>query len=1711
MLQHIFHLSDLHIRNGDKKYSRYDEYKDVFDNTITSLKINIANKDLSKEDFIIIITGDIFHNKNNIGNYGLLLYKDFITELTKVGRVIIIHGNHDKQQSELKQPSLVFSSTFQIDNLIILNETSSFVIDDVGFSYVSVDDTLDFKANSGRLSNLPAFPKFDSDVKYKVALFHGTFSKSKLYNGEVISEDNNPYPLEWVQDFDFVLLGDIHKRQTSIYKGKTYYGYSGSLVQQNFGEDILEHGYLIWDLSNKKITEINVYNNIGYINIKQNDNEELLIRCNGKYDLLLETAIVNNLEMFPKCLEIKSFSQFNFEKLNSLLNKYNISYSILSRNLEQSLLKDYKPVNNIHSEENINDIANNEFILAYFNKILPPERYSLLLNIINNKESLLFDISKYPEDLHDECSKKNKDINASIVSCNKSLELNNNKSIFLIKYLEWDSLLCYENKNWLNMHELDSKTFMVKGKNGTGKSAIYDILLLAIWGDNTKMKIKGNTSLSAGMINHKKNKAYTIIDIELNGKLYRIERDFAKRKDSNLLHVKNSVLYEYVNDKELVLLKKESACNDEVKKLFGTMDDFLTTSMITQNVDNDILKFDSKKCLELIDKSYNIDYIYNLYNLFKLTINKYRDFNRTIENKKQVYQKLVSSNQINDISEDELNDKTAQLNLLNDEKLELLSQFNSITIDIKNPIYITILNTDYETLMKGITDSFGEFNDDEINLKRERYNELKLLLKDETDLLKLKALYTNDIELQLKGMVHIHKPCELSILQNEELQLKDYLNVDYSDYQSNDLSLLEKELNDCIIQKSELNLKLSDLVSSKPTKVDNPNISKEDCIKDVVKYFKSIKNLNKYISKHPKIDSFQSLVLPSDKYKPITEADYYKHKDRYNELCSLLKDEADLDSLICKYNKNIQKDFDKLKPIQKPCELSFLQNEASQLKEFLNVDYTGLNCDDIVSLEKELFDCEKQISELELKQSELIAIKPSKVDIPNISKDDCINDILKIFDSIHDFNQFISNNTILDYSLTDSNRSIITYSTYIKLSANKKILHKKLNDFNHLLAKLDDDFKSSFNLQQSILTVNKPSIPISNKKIKHNSSAINKEIDKINIEKYINNISIFDEQLSSFNILKNSISDLELSLANYNQELAIFLNNDEYNFNPNCECCCNKPWVNRIKDLESIIDNLSIDIQHKKSLFNDSDYNLLIRNISSNNNIIDYYHLLFDWFYYYKYKETFDKLTKDLNSIISRKDSINNEIVSTNYKINDITIDINNFNIHYLLLSQLYDSISSYDNYLFWETSYNSIYSSINSLTKSFIDLRFKLNYNKNIRPRIDNYNSINHNYHLWHDYDSKLKIISAFQLSQLKIIIDQYNIFNHYSYHIYNSLNTIDLYIIYLSWETSYNSVSSSISLLTNSINDLEFKINYLKNIRPRINNYYSIKNDYHLWCDYDSKLKIVRAYELFKLNDYIQVFENYNDLKYNNNLKPLIKQKFQLSHSIKDIEKSIKIINDDLIKFYTINSLNNDNKSYYNLLLQLSNHLLSIIDTLDFIIFNFQAFRIQLYEKHILNNLISNTNTIINNLCHSDTKPFKLDYLLNVSKDIIHINWLINDTDCNNKIISISQASGFQHFTISIALRMCLFLNKNNLYCNQLFIDEGFVSFDNFNLSIVPSFLKNLLSYFNSIIIVSHIDIIQDNIDDSVSIIYNRSNSSSSVSYDMSKNIIKTRIKKL
>jgi DNA repair exonuclease SbcCD ATPase subunit/DNA repair exonuclease SbcCD nuclease subunit len=839
-MKQIIHISDIHIRYGDKKSCRYEEYCIVFDNLMKSIIHKIEFNDLKYEDFVIIVTGDIFHNKNIVGNYGLELYNMLINGLSNIGRTIIFHGNHDRSQNEISQPSLI-SSTIQTKSLTILKKTQSFTIDNVGFSYVNIDDTLDALSTVGRINKLPPFPDIEKEVQYKIALFHGTFVSAKLYNGTEIPESNcaSSYPFSWISHFDYALLGDIHLRQQGINKN-VLWGYSGSLLQQNYGEDIVEHGYMIWDLEKRSIENVNVYNPYGYINIMIKNNN-IFLRNNGKYTDKLDCFISGNEDYFPKNIEIRTFSAFNCDntkELYSIFNKHNISFTILGNKLNTN----DKIKSTIVEKVDNNDIIhiNKDTFIEYLKKYIPSKYYDKASDIIKNLNVLLFNIDNCPCDLIDESLKKNKEISLLIKACN----LNDNvkaKHPFTIEYLEWENLYCYEGGNSINFAEAINSTLLICGNNGTGKSAIYDIITLAIWGVITKDK--QNSLSKNGIINYKHKTAYTIIDISVDGVKYQIKRKYSIQSDIKSANKSNIEIYKYDNGKK-ELIKKNNACNEFIKLQFNTLDDFLTCSMITQVVDNDILKMDYKECTAIIDKASNINEIYELFNLFKVCLNKYKDFKKTIDNKTQVYQHILATTEVNDDNEEDL---VIELRDLDEKYSELMKINNSITIDILDKKYKDLKNI--KSVEKEITDI--EYDD-----YTTRLNELKVYFKkfDYTHIQENALKYDVDTVIPEK----IEKPCEYSIIKEEQLFLSKYVKP---------VIIPVNKICDIEIQYKEILEKINDLNEEKPVFGKNKIREINEIVYEIEKIFgedNPINDLKDFLSNNIGIASSSNSNNSSD-------------------------------------------------------------------------------------------------------------------------------------------------------------------------------------------------------------------------------------------------------------------------------------------------------------------------------------------------------------------------------------------------------------------------------------------------------------------------------------------------------------------------------------------------------------------------------------------------------------------------------------------------------------------------------------------------------------------------------------------------------------------------------------------------------------------------------------------------------------------------------
>lgn len=260
MVKKIVHLADIHIRT----YRLHEEYKEVFKTLFTQLKGLL--KDYKKEEIRVVVAGDLVHQKIIISNEQLILGTWFLRELEKVAPVIIIAGNHDllennKDRMDSISPMVQFLPDININ---YFKDSQCYLDDNIVWCVYSV-----FQENA-RPNIEEAKKEFGSDKTY-IGLYHAPVLNAKT---DVGYEFDHGASLELFEGLDMVMLGDIHKRQAFNHKG-IIIAYPSSLIQQNFGENVLNHGFLLWDVEEKTFTEYNVKNNNPFYNFKIKSLEDL--------------------------------------------------------------------------------------------------------------------------------------------------------------------------------------------------------------------------------------------------------------------------------------------------------------------------------------------------------------------------------------------------------------------------------------------------------------------------------------------------------------------------------------------------------------------------------------------------------------------------------------------------------------------------------------------------------------------------------------------------------------------------------------------------------------------------------------------------------------------------------------------------------------------------------------------------------------------------------------------------------------------------------------------------------------------------------------------------------------------------------------------------------------------------------------------------------------------------------------------------------------------------------------------------------------------------------------------------------------------------------------------------------------------------------------------------------------------------------------------
>ena len=260
MVKKIVHLSDIHIRT----YRLHEEYKDVFKTFLKQLTDDL--KDSQREEVRIVIVGDLVHQKIIISNEQLILGTWFIKKLEEIAPVIIIAGNHDLLENNRERVDSITPMVQFLpeSNVNYFKESKCYLDDNIVWCVYSI-----FEGNIR--PNIEAAREQFGDDKTYVGLYHAPIVNAKTDIGYVIDHGAD---LEIFDGCDMVMLGDIHKRQSFNYKGIPV-AYSSSLIQQNFGENVSNHGYLIWDVGMKTFTEHNVDNKYSYYNFRIKSLEDL--------------------------------------------------------------------------------------------------------------------------------------------------------------------------------------------------------------------------------------------------------------------------------------------------------------------------------------------------------------------------------------------------------------------------------------------------------------------------------------------------------------------------------------------------------------------------------------------------------------------------------------------------------------------------------------------------------------------------------------------------------------------------------------------------------------------------------------------------------------------------------------------------------------------------------------------------------------------------------------------------------------------------------------------------------------------------------------------------------------------------------------------------------------------------------------------------------------------------------------------------------------------------------------------------------------------------------------------------------------------------------------------------------------------------------------------------------------------------------------------
>ena len=537
----IYHLADLHIRN----LKRHKEYREVFQKFLNNVdKDNIENS-------IIYLAGDIAHAKTEMSPELIREISWFLTECANRKHTFLITGNHDCNLNNNYRLDVLtpIVENLENDRIHYLRDTGVYPFHNITFVVYSI---LDKQEN---------WPKGES-VKGEntICLFHGPVNDSTTDIGYTVS--SNSFTTEMFDGFDMVMLGDIHKRQTL---GRSTIAYAGSMIQQNHGESLDKHGYLLWDVDSRTFEEFEIPNDYGF------------------YTLDVDNGIVPSVTNMPKKPRLRvRVSNTEPSQIKRALTEIKKKYKVQEFTVTRMDTLSKQKTGNFDDRLAIGNVRDVEF-------------QNELIKDYLQRQYLADD------DTIDKIKQINRDINTKLVEEDMTPNVQ-----WVPHQFEFSNMFSYGENNKIRFDGING-IVGIFAPNASGKSSLFDALSFCIFDKTSR------TYVAKNVLNNRKSNFYCKLHFKIEDVDYFIERRAKLINKGRNLKVDVSFWKEDESGIHSLNGEQRRDTNSIIQQYLGTYEDFVLTTLSLQGNNSLFIDKSQSERKEILAQFMGVDIFDKLY------------------------------------------------------------------------------------------------------------------------------------------------------------------------------------------------------------------------------------------------------------------------------------------------------------------------------------------------------------------------------------------------------------------------------------------------------------------------------------------------------------------------------------------------------------------------------------------------------------------------------------------------------------------------------------------------------------------------------------------------------------------------------------------------------------------------------------------------------------------------------------------------------------------------------------------------------------------------------------------------------------------------------------------------------------------------------------------------------------------------------------------